>query len=124
MMFILEVPEGLDVTEGPKDIQAAIKSVSGQWPEAIMPGTAAAGGRQLVLVYADATKAELESLIASFSLTWQVLACDSEPVNQLALIPFFLDIVTIAEDGTETSEPVTDLTGKLQTFAGKNWIFE
>jgi hypothetical protein len=122
MMYIFEVPEGLDVTED-EVLQQAIASVGGQWPEPILPSTQPVDGRQIVLVYANASKADLEALIAGFSLTWDILATEGEPVDQAALIPFFTDVVTIDEDGNEISEPVTDLTDKLQVFSGHSWTY-
>ena len=124
MMYILQVPENEDVTTFGKEEQAAIASVNGQFPESIMLGTQAVGGYQIVLAYASTDKATLESMISSFALDWIVLACEDEPVNQPALLPYFVDVITYDEDGAAIgSEQVTDLTDKLQVFSGRNWTF-
>lgn len=123
MMYIFEVPEGTDVTEAPEELQAAVQSVGGQWPEAMLPSTQPVDGRQIVLVWAKANKQEVEALIESFSLDWTIRAVEGEPIDQAALIPFFVDTVTIDEEENETFAPVTDLTGKLQVFAGRSWEY-
>ena len=124
MMFIIEVSEGTDVFTMDFAIQEAVQSVGAQWPEAIMPGTKAVDGRQVVLVYANASKADLEALIAAFSLDWVVLASEGEKVSQAALLPFYSDIMLYDEEGNVTgSEPITDLADKIQTFSGRSWIY-
>lgn len=124
MMFIFEVPEGTDITTMDNEVQKAVLSVRGQWPEAIMPGTQPVGGKQIVLVYADAVRQQLESLIDAFSLDWLIVAEESEQVNQAALLPFYIDAPVFDEEGKQTgAQPVTDLTDKIQVFAGRNWIY-
>ena len=123
-MYIIEVPEGTDVFTLDAEIQTAVLGVAGQWPEAIMPNTQAIDGRQIVLVYADADKATIEALILDAGLDWLVLAAEGETVNQGDLLPFYLPITTYDASGNATgSEAVTDLTGKIQTFAGQSWSY-
>jgi hypothetical protein len=123
MMYILKVPVGTDITTASEELQAAIRFVNGQYPESIMYGTEPVGGFQLVLIYANANKAEIEALIESFGLDWFIVAAQGEQVNQSLLLPFFSEVVTIDASGNESSEPVTDLTGKLQVFSGHNWVY-
>lgn len=123
MMYILKVPVGTDITTASEELQAAIRSVNGQYPESIMYGTEPVGGFQLVLIYANANKADIEALIESFELDWFIVAAQGEQVNQSLLLPFFVDVVTIDASGNETFSPVTDLTNKLQVFAGLSWVY-
>jgi hypothetical protein len=124
MMYIIEVPEGTDVYTLDAEIQTAVLGVSGQWPEAIMPNTQAVDGRQVVLVYADADKATIEALILGAGLDWLILAAQGETVDQAALLPFYLPVTTYDASGNESgAEAVTDLTGKIQTFAGLQWDY-
>jgi len=124
MMYIFEVPEGADVYALPEEVQQAVLSVRGQWPETVMTGTQAAGGRQLVLVFAEASRAQLELLITAHALDWDIVAAEGEQINQVDLIPFFADVLTYDDEGNQTgSEPVTDLTDKIQVFSGRNWIY-
>lgn len=123
-MYIFEVPEGTDVYTLPSEVLLAVLSVQGQWPEAIMTGTQAAGGRQLVLVYANATKQQLEQMIAVNVLDWDIVAAEDEQINQVDLIPFFSDVPVYDDEGNQTGvEPVVDLTGKIQTIAGHSWNY-
>ena len=123
-MYIFEVPEGEDVYILDADIQAAVASVGAQWPESIMPGTQAVDGRQVVLVYASASKEDIEGLIFTFGLEWLVLASENEAIDPSRLLPFYSDIPVYNEEGELSgSEAVTDLTGKIQTFSGRNWIY-
>lgn len=124
MMYIIEVPEATDVSLLDEVIQTAITGVAGQWPESIMPNTQPIDGRQIVLVYADANKSDIEILIAGAELDWLVLASQDEVIDQNLLLPFYLPRPTYDEDGEISgSETVTDLTGKIQTFAGMNWSY-
>ena len=75
-------------------------------------GTKEIDGQELVLALAE----NLDG--------FDVVAVESEPLNQLELLPFFADVPVVDEDGEVTHyEPVTDITGKLQTFAGKAWTY-
>lgn len=123
MMYILKVPEGTDVTTANDELKQAIASVNGQFPEAVMLGTEPVDGFQLVLIYAKVGPVELDAMIALHDLDWEVLAEPGTPVDQSKLLPFFSEVVTIDESGNESSEPVTDLTGKLQVFSGHSWVY-
>jgi hypothetical protein len=139
MMMILEVNEGADIELMPKELRAIIASVKGEFVEGIMIGTQPIGGMQLLFINVDASKVEVEALTNSdafdddgnqiaFDLGWSVLAVENELVDQSLLLPYFVDVPVfeIDEDGEYVqtgTEAVTDLTGKLQVWAGKQWIY-
>lgn len=124
MMYIFKVPAGTDIYSMSEDVQEAVLSVSGQFPEAKMIGTEAVNGYQLVLVWAAATKAQLEALIESFLLDWSILAAENEIVQQAALLPFFSDKPVFDNEGVQTGiEPVADLTDIIQLFSGHEWTY-
>lgn len=123
MMYILKVPVGTDITTASDELQAAIRSVNGQYPESIMYGTEPVGGFQLVLIYAEVNPIELDAMIAMQDINWEVMAEPGTPVDQSKLLPFFSEVVTIDASGNETFSPVTDLTNKLQVFAGLSWVY-
>jgi hypothetical protein len=139
MMMILEVQEGADVALMPEELQKLINDVSGQFAEGLMLGTQPVDGMQLVLIDANLTLDEFEALTnldvfdddgnqVSFDLGWSVLAVENELVDQSLLLPYFVDVPVfeIDEDGEYVqtgTEAVTDLTGKLQVWAGKQWIY-
>jgi hypothetical protein len=139
MMMILEVNEGADIELMPEELRAIIASVKGEFVEGIMIGTQPIGGMQLLFINVDASKVEVEALTNSdafdddgnqiaFDLGWSVLAVENELVDQSLLLPYFVDVPVfeIDEDGEYVqtgTEAVTDLTGKLQVWAGKQWIY-
>lgn len=139
MMMILEVQEGADVALMPEELQKLINEVSGQFAEGLMLGTQPVDGMQLVLIDANLTLDEFEALTnldvfdddgnqVSFDLGWSVLAVENELVDQSLLLPYFVDVPVfeIDENGEYVqtgTEAVTDLTGKLQVWAGKQWIY-
>lgn len=137
--MILEVQEGADVALMPEELQKLINEVSGQFAEGLMLGTQPVDGMQLVLIDANLTLDEFEALTnldvfdddgnqVSFDLGWSVLAVENELVDQSLLLPYFVDapVFEIDENGEYVqtgTEAVTDLTGKLQVWAGKQWIY-
>jgi hypothetical protein len=139
MMMILEVNEGADIELMPDELKAIIASVKGEFAEGIMIGTQPIGGMQLLFINVGASKAEVETLMnndvfdddgnqIAFDLGWSVLAVENELVNQSLLLPYFVDVPVfeIDEEGEPVqtgTEAVTDLTGKLQVWAGKQWIY-
>jgi hypothetical protein len=139
MMMILEVQEGADVALMPEELQRLINDVKGQFAEGLMLGTQPVNGMQLVLIDANLTLDEFEALTnldvfdddgnqIAFDLGWSVLAVENELVDQSLLLPYFVDVPVfeIDADGEYVqtgTEAVTDLTGKLQVWAGKQWIY-
>jgi len=56
------------------------------------------------------------------------LAVENETVDQSLLLPYFVDVPVFDfdDDGEYIqtgTEPVTELTDKLQVWAGKNWKY-
>lgn len=135
MMMILEIDEGTEFDLMSEDLQKAVQRAGIEWPESRLIGTSPLAGKQLILVNAKVDKDTLTDLMTveqfdeegqqvKFKLGWKVLACEGEPVDQLLLLPYFDDIPIFNDDGEIIgSEPVTDLTGKLQVWAGKKWTW-
>lgn len=139
MMMILKVQEGSDVALMPDPLQKAIASVRGEFAEGIMIGTQAVDGKQLVFINVDATREQIEAMTnadifdedgnqIAFDLGWEVLAVENEIVDQSLLLPYFVPVPVFEfdEDGEYTqtgTELVTDLTDKLQVWAGKSWLY-
>tara|TARA_R110000796_G_scaffold233388_1_gene351923 strand:+ start:75 stop:494 length:420 start_codon:yes stop_codon:yes gene_type:complete len=139
MMMILEVQEGADIAIMPDELKAIIASVKGEFAEGIMIGTKPLLGMQLLFINVDASKDDVEELTnndifdedgkqIAFDLGWSVLAVENEIVDQSLLLPYFVDVPVFEfdEDGEYVqtgTEPVTDLTGKLQVWAGKQWVY-
>lgn len=135
MMMILEIDESAEFDQMPEDLQAAIQKAGINWPESRLIGTSPIAGKRLILVNSKVDKATLTDLMnndefdeqgnqVKFNLGWSVVACENEPVDQSVLIPYFDDVPIFDDEGEQIGvEPVTDLTGKLQVWAGKKWMW-
>ena len=141
MMMILEVQEGSDIELMPDPLLKLIASVRGEFAEGLMIGTQPVDGKQLVFINVDATREQIETMTSAdifddetgeqiaFDLGWEVLAVENETVDQSLLLPYFVDVPVfeLDDDGEYMlqtgTEPVTDLTDKLQVWAGKSWIY-
>ena len=135
MMMILEVQEDSDIELMPDELKALIASVRGEFAEGIMIGTQPVDGKQLLFINVEATREEVGYLTnnndfnddgkqIAFDLGWNVLAVENEIVDQSLLLPYFVDVPMFDEEGEQVgTEPVTDLTNKLQVWAGKQWIY-
>ena len=123
MMFIFQVPEGTDVTEAEEEIQQAIASVNGEYPSGVLHGTQPISGYQITLVQAQASQMEIETLITNFDLDWTILASQDQAIDQSLILPFFLDVPSIDASGNVIYTPVTDLTDKIQVYAGQEWTY-
>ena len=135
MMMILEVQEGADIELMPEELKALIASVRGEFAEGLMIGTQPVDGKQLLFINVEASRLEVEAMTnqnafdddekqIAFDLDWNVLAVENEIIDQSLLLPYFVDIPLFDEEGEQVgTEPVTDLTNKLQVWAGKQWIY-
>lgn len=133
--MILEITAGAEFDDMPEELQAAIQKAKIQWPESMMVGTEPVNGKQLILILCAVSADELEFLMnndefdedgkqIAFDLGWSVLAVEGETVDQSLLLPYFLDVLITDDEGDVIgSEPVTDLTGKLQIWAGHQWDY-
>lgn len=136
MMMLIEVPESVLFAEMPPELQKQIAKFNGQFVEAMLIGTQAVNGKKLIFVNVDATPEQVEYLTnnevfdpetneqLAFNLGWNVVADEETQINQALLLPYFVDTPVLDDDGEVIgSEPVTDLTGKIQTWAGKQWQY-
>ena len=122
--MIIEIDEGTEFDSLPEDQQADIQSANVTWPESQMIGTEAIDGKILILIATTASEVELVNMILSHDLDWEVLVVEGEEVNQELLLPYYSYVPVFDEDGDQTGyEPLTDLTDKIQTFAGHQWSY-
>lgn len=134
-MMILEVAEGAEFDNMPEDLQKAIQKAGVTWPESIMLGTQPVNGKQLILINAKVDADTLTDLMNNdefdengnqikFNLGWSVVAREDQVVNQSALLSYYLDVPVFDELGEVAGyEAVADLTGKIQVWAGKKWMY-
>lgn len=133
--MILEIDEGTEFDVMEPDLQAAILKLNISWPESCLIGTSAVAGKKLILILCAADGATLTDLMNNeefdeegrqikFNLGWSVIAEEGITVNQSLLLPYFDEAPAFDENGDQVgSEPITDLTGKLQTWAGRKWKY-
>lgn len=128
--MILKVDADYDLDDLPDIVKEAIAKGAIQWPEHQMIGTKTYYSKRLLLIMTILTRGELtswlnksypsrdeqgESVNVDLGLDWKILAVEGQEIEDHdTLLKFMEDI-----DG----EDVTDLTGKLQTFAGHNWTY-
>ena len=147
-MFILRVPMGANARHDVQDADAAARKRKQaafdrhrlQSPEDRLPGTHAQAGYQLVLVMGAGTAAEVgdtfsgdivtgydeagDPIVENLGLDWQIVAQEGVAIDQAALLPYFDADPVLDENGDVIGDqPVTDLTGRLQVWAGRQWTF-
>lgn len=133
---ILEIKKSVKRQTLSDDIEEAIDLGHLQWPESLMTCTKSYGTKRLILTMTSLSKDELSAWLAGvfpskkkkqnvdLNVTWKILAFEGYVVNQTPLIKYMEDEPIIDEFGTITYVPVTDVTGKLQTYAGHKWTYD
>lgn len=118
MQLILKVDEGQDL-----DLPNAGRLV----------GTRSYYGKILVLALADPDQVkeinagqydkELDEWIKE-PIKAEIVAREDEQIDQSELLPYFVDVQVYDEESDEMiTLPVEDLTDKIQTFAGRKWLY-
>jgi len=118
---LLRTPE-IDLADEPdlsRDLRNAMVQSGG-----IVVGSEPHLSKAIWLVLALVNKGELTAIFSTHRRQWTVLATEHSVVNQPQILKFMSDVNTYDEDGNITgTEPVTDITGKLQTFSGHQWRY-
>ena len=138
-MMIIEINEIPAIDDLPDDVRAVVNSVGLQFAPPVLFGTSARNGKIIMLASCDSSAAAVEDALSQDTdddqgkplkrdLGVKVLAVAGEPVDQSLLLPYFDEVPVFAvdEDGelqVTGYEQVTDLTGKLQTWAGREWQY-
>jgi len=138
--FILKIPEGTSAEDFSPAMKKAVKSVNAVFPSGRIVGTKAVDGYELKLIIASTTGEALNSLfeygVHSFDKDgepittdlglqdWAVLAEEGLQIDQGPILDYMVDVVSYDQEGDEiSSEPVVDVTNKLQTYAGRKWTY-
>jgi len=138
--IIVKITEGEDIATSSPLLQQIVRAAGITWPQARMIGTQAVGSHQLILALTKTPATEIAGWLADgypvtdpetgdtalmpLGLDWEILAVEGEKVDQSLILPFVLDTPISDEEGEVLSyEPVTDVTGKLQTWAGHKWKY-
>lgn len=138
--LIIAIDENTDFEALPEELQKAINKLKIAWPQAKMIGTHAVDGKQLVLImagvdgetltefmngdYISGTDTNGDPIITNFNLGWQVMAEEGLAIDQSQLLPYIDEVAEYDEDGELIDfSPVTDITGKLQTYSGHKWTY-
>lgn len=134
-MIIMEIDADANLSSMPADFRRMLVLSGVEWPETSLIGTKEVKGRKIILINSNLSKEIMTDTVNTdafdergnqikFNLGWTVLACESEKVDQSVLLPYYEDIAVLDENGHIIGfEPVTDLTGKLQTWSGHAWQY-
>ena len=135
MMFIIAIPEGTTFDAMPEALQKTIAKYKGVFADGRLVDTGVYLGKELRLINADIDATTLNAVTNNdlfdedgkqygFDLDWDVLAVENETVDQSVLLNYWLDTNVFDDEGDIIgTEPVSDLTGKIQTWAGKSWLY-
>jgi len=135
MMFIIAIPEGTEFEAMPEALQKTIAKYKGVFADGRLVDTGVYLGKELRLINADIDATTLNAVTNNdlfdedgnqygFDLDWEVLAVENETVDQSVLLNYWLDTNVFDDEGDIIgTEPVSDLTGKIQTWAGKSWVY-
>ncbi len=115
-----------------------------QWPENQLTNSKIVNDKRLILILSDVKPKKLERWISQgfkyrgkhnkhlledevesidLGISWNILAQEDKKIKQSDILPYIVDDVSYDEDENPTYTPVTDLTGRLQTWAGKKWKY-
>ena len=135
MMFIIAIPEGTEFQAMPEALQKTIAKYKGVFADGRLVDTGVYLGKELRLINADIDATTLNAVTNNdlfdedgnqygFDLDWDVLAVENETVDQSVLLNYWIDKPVFDDEGDIIgTEPVSDLTGKIQTWAGKSWVY-
>jgi len=135
MMFIIAIPEGTKFDAMPEALQKTIAKYKGVFADGRLVDTGVYLGKELRLINAEIDAATLNAVTNNdlfdedgnqygFDLDWDVLAVENETVDQSVLLNYWIDKPVFDDEGDIIgTEPVSDLTGKIQTWAGKSWVY-
>ena len=123
--FIIEVPENETFDDLNEDAKASIASLQGQYAQGNLVGSESFEGYRLKLVLANIEPEAFEELIDNtLGLDWLIVASEGVEIEPALILPYMSDIsVFDDEDEVVSSEEVTDITDKLQTFSGRVWSY-
>ena len=134
-MFIIAIPEGTTFEAMPESLQKTIAKYKGVFADGRLVDTGVYLGKELRLINADIDATTLNAVTNNdlfdedgnqygFDLDWDVLAVENETVDQSILLNYWIDKPVFDDEGDIIgTEPVSDLTGKIQTWAGKSWVY-
>jgi hypothetical protein len=134
-MFIIAIPEGTTFDAMPEALQKTIAKYKGVFADGRLVDTGVYLGKELRLINADIDATTLNAVTNNdlfdedgnqygFDLDWDVLAVENETVDQSVLLNYWIDKPVFDDEGDIIgTEPVSDLTGKIQTWAGKSWVY-
>ena len=134
-MLIIAIPEGTTFDAMPEALQKTIAKYKGVFADGRLVDTGVYLGKELRLINADIDVYQLEAVTNAdlfddegnqygFNLDWEVLAAQDEVIDQDLLLDYWLDKPVFDDEGNIIgTEPVSDLTGKIQTWAGKSWVY-
>jgi hypothetical protein len=118
---------------------AAIKQAAIEWPVKMIVSTKSYYNKKLLLVLSNVDSTTLQDWLdngfpsydengdpttLALGFNAEIMAIEGQTVDQAALLNYFEDEPITDENGDITGyQAVTDLTGKIQTYAGHKWTY-
>lgn len=137
--FIIKLPEGTKLDNLSDQVKDIIKHLRGEFPSNELVGSKTVDGYELKLIMANIDLESLNSIlsqgypmidddneevIVDLELDWEIMAAEGTVIEQSEILPFILDKLIFDSEGEIIDyQPVTDLTGILQTYAGHSWSY-
>ena len=141
--MIVEIDSDTSLDNLSDELQQAISLGFIQWPENQLTNSRVVDDKRLILILSDVKPNKLEKWLSDgfpyrskadkrpddeldlvdLGVTWNILAVEGKAIKQADILPYIVDDVTYDEEENPIYTPVTDLTGRLQTWAGRNWRY-
>ena len=123
--FIIEVPENETFHDLSDDAKTSITSLQGQYAQGNLVGSEPFKGYRLKLVLANIEPEAFEELIDNtLGFDWIFVASEGVEIEPALILPYMSDISIFDDEGDVVStEEVTDIKDKLQTFSGRVWSY-
>lgn len=120
---ILRIESAFDIEEAGAEFEKELTDFGLSFNNQLV-GSQEINGEILILTISKYESQVLDDMFSMFDVTWETVAEEGVEIDQSLILPFMVDKPIFNEEGEQVgSEPVTNITDKLQTFSGRNWKY-